>query len=151
MAALTRRLDGLPLALELAAARTRVLSPAELLARLDRLGLGAIDPVVGDERRSMAAIIDWTLGLLDGDQADVIRAGAACEGFDVALLEAILEGRDVVDPLEHLVALGLVVHLGSHIRDHAVPPARTDPRTRATAAPRRTPRRCWASLTPRPS
>ena len=122
VAALTRRLDGLPLALELAAARTRVLNPAELLARLERLGLGAIDPVVGDERRSMAAIIDWTLDLLDPDQTDVIRAGAACDGFDLALLEAILVGRDVLDPLEHLVALGLVCTSAAN-GDHGVPPA----------------------------
>jgi predicted ATPase/DNA-binding CsgD family transcriptional regulator len=113
VAALTRRLDGLPLAIELAAARMRVLSSTELLARFDRLGLGAIDPVVGDERRSMAAIIEWTLGLLDEDQRLVLRAAAMCEGFDVALLEAMLVDQTVVEPLEHLVALGLVVYLGA--------------------------------------
>ena len=111
IAGLCRRLDGLPLAIELAAGRTRILSPGEILARIGRLGLGAIDPGLG-ERRSMLAVLDWTIGFLVPRQREVLDAAAICEGFDLDLLEALIEDTDVAVALEELVALGLVSHMG---------------------------------------
>ena len=62
-----RRLDGVPLAIELAAARTRSLSPAEIAERLDdRFGLLAGSSRVSDERhRSLKDLVDWSYDLLD--------------------------------------------------------------------------------------
>jgi predicted ATPase/DNA-binding CsgD family transcriptional regulator len=114
VAELCRRLDGVPLAIELAAARTRILSPAEILERFERDGLMVIDSAVTDDRRSIQGIIEWTVGLLDDRQRFVLRTAAICEGFDLPMLEAIT-GEDALSQLEELVVVSLVVVAG---RDH---------------------------------
>ena len=68
------RLDGLPLAMELAAARTRVLSPAALLARLDQqpdLLRGAPDAPV--RQQSLRATVEWSHDLLPDDEQRLFR------------------------------------------------------------------------------
>jgi predicted ATPase len=67
VAEICRRLEGLPLAIELAAARTRMLEPTALLLRLqdsfDALGTGPVD--LPERQRTLRATVDWSVGLLD--------------------------------------------------------------------------------------
>ncbi len=91
---LCRRLDGLPLAIEFAAARVRGLAVEDLVARLDaRLDLLTSDRRVGDERhRTLRRVIDWSYALLTPDEQAALRAlGAFTGAFDLAAAEAVLE------------------------------------------------------------
>ncbi|MGN6175419.1 MAG: DUF4062 domain-containing protein, partial [Streptosporangiaceae bacterium] len=67
VAEICRRLEGLPLAIELAAARTRLLDPGTLLRRLtasfDALGTGAVD--LPERQQTLRATVEWSVGLLD--------------------------------------------------------------------------------------
>jgi predicted ATPase/class 3 adenylate cyclase len=75
VAEICRRLEGLPLAIELAAARTRLLDPAALLARLaaslDALGTGVVD--LPERQRTLRATVDWSVGLLDDDERSLLE------------------------------------------------------------------------------
>lgn len=104
-----RRLDGLPLAVELAAARIVLLEAADLLARLDaRLPLLASRaPEVPDRHRTLQATIDWSYELLPPDEQHLFRRLAVFTGsFSVEAAEAIC-GADL-DRLESLVAKSLL-------------------------------------------
>jgi predicted ATPase len=78
VAELCRRLEGLPLAIELAAARTRLLDPAALLERLagslDALGQGAVD--LPERQRTLRATVAWSVGLLDEAERSLLEAVA---------------------------------------------------------------------------
>ena len=82
VAEICRRLDGLPLAVELAAARTKLLSPLAIIARLEnRLELltgGARD--LPARHHTLRGAIDWTHGLLEADEQAVFACLAAFEG-----------------------------------------------------------------------
>jgi predicted ATPase/transcriptional regulator with XRE-family HTH domain len=87
-----RRLDGLPLAIELAATRTRLLSPHELLARLDqRLALlsgGSLD--LPERHQALHAAIDWSYQLVDPQQQALFRRLAVfADGWTAAAAEAV--------------------------------------------------------------
>jgi predicted ATPase/transcriptional regulator with XRE-family HTH domain len=104
VATICRRLDGLPLAIELAAARVKVLSPAELLTRLDRmLPLLTGGPQDRSARlRSMGDAIAWSYDLLDPAEQWLFRHLAVFPGgFTLAAAEHI-GGRCV----EGVAALG---------------------------------------------
>ena len=110
---LCRRLDGLPLALELAAARLRVLSPEALLDRLDH----ALDVLVSGSRDSaerqqtLRATIDWSHSLLDeGEQRLFRRLAVFAGGCTFADVEAVCAepGGTCLDELESLVDKALV-------------------------------------------
>jgi predicted ATPase/class 3 adenylate cyclase len=100
-------LDGLPLALELAAARLALLSPQQLLDRLQ----GSTDmlrddrPDRPDRHRSLVGTVDWSLSLLDPPaRALFTRLGAFADPVEVEDLEAVC-GRDGLDVLETLFGL----------------------------------------------
>jgi predicted ATPase/class 3 adenylate cyclase len=104
---LCARLDHLPLAIELAAGRLSVLSPAQLRERL----AAPLKLLKGGERdrperqRSLRATIDWTLGLLDPEpRALFTRLGAFAGAVELEDLEAVCEDDDV-DVLTAVAAL----------------------------------------------
>jgi predicted ATPase/DNA-binding CsgD family transcriptional regulator len=110
VAAICQRLDGLPLALELAAARIKLLPPQALLARLDqRLKLltgGARDAPA--RQQTMRAAIDWSYHLLDaGEQTLFARLGVFVGGCTLAAAEAVCNADDdlPIDVLDGLAAL----------------------------------------------
>jgi len=108
VAEICRRVDGLPLAIELAAARCALLSPAEIRRRLDTV-LGAPGPRDAPERqRTLRATIDWSHELLDErEQACFARFAVFSGGATVQAAEAVT-GADL-DTLERLVAKSLLV------------------------------------------
>jgi predicted ATPase/DNA-binding SARP family transcriptional activator len=120
VAELCRRLDGLPLAIELAAARIRALPVAEVAGRLgDRFGLLAGGGRTVDARQqTLRATIDWSWELLDEpDRRLWRRLSVFVGGWTVAAAERVcsgdgLEVADVMDGLFRLVDRSLVVAAG---------------------------------------
>jgi predicted ATPase/transcriptional regulator with XRE-family HTH domain len=82
VAAICRRLDGLPLAIELAAARAKILSPAALLARLEHrlqvLTGGARD--LPERQQTLRATLEWSHALLSGEEHTLFRRLAVFSG-----------------------------------------------------------------------
>jgi predicted ATPase len=78
VAEICRRLEGLPLAIELAAARTRLLDPGALLQRLaaslDALGTGTVD--LPERQHSLRATVEWSVGLLDEAERSLLEIDA---------------------------------------------------------------------------
>lgn len=104
------RLDGLPLAIELAAARIRTLPLSALEQRLDR----ALDVLVGGARdlpsrqQTLRATLDWSFELLDEDAQKLLTHLAVfAGGFGLADVEAVT-GEDPIEPLSALVEAGIV-------------------------------------------
>jgi predicted ATPase/class 3 adenylate cyclase len=96
--ALCRELDGLPLAIELAAARTSVLPVADILARLRAAPtvLQSRDPSLPDRHRSLTRSLDWSHDLLDTDARAVYgRLSVFAAGFDLEAAESVCAGGDV--------------------------------------------------------
>jgi len=120
VAELCRRLDGLPLAIELAAARVRVLPVAELAARLgDRFRLLAGGGRTLDARQqTLRATVDWSWELLEEpDRRLLRRLSVFSGGWTVAAAEAVcggdgLEEAEVLEGLFRLVDRSLVVAAG---------------------------------------
>ncbi|HEY2520063.1 MAG TPA: DUF4062 domain-containing protein [Streptosporangiaceae bacterium] len=121
VAEICRRLDGLPLAIELAAARVRLLPPQALLARLgDRMGVLTGGPRDAPERqRTLKATLDWSFALLSpGEQTMFARLGVFNGTFGLSAAEAVcgdagVPGRpdplgQVIDSLNSLVDSSLV-------------------------------------------
>ena len=117
IAELVARLEGIPLALELAAARLRSLSVADINVRLkDRYKLltgGA--RVLQERQQTLRALVDWSYELLEPDERTVLnRLSVFIGGFDLAAAEAVcgaapLESDEVLDLLGSLVEKSLVM------------------------------------------
>ncbi len=102
VAEICRRLDGLPLAIELAAARVNLISPRALLARLDAsLELPAVRPGRPARQQTLRATIAWSYALLTTDQQAVFRRlGVFAGGCDLAAFGAVMDVD--AEPLELL-------------------------------------------------
>jgi predicted ATPase/DNA-binding SARP family transcriptional activator len=118
VAEVCRRLDGIPLALELAATRVPALGVAELATRLrvprDRFGLLGTAPRDAPARqRTLAAVIDWSWRLLSEPERVVLRRLAVHSGgCTLAAAEAVCAGvGDVLDLVARLVDRSLVVRV----------------------------------------
>ncbi|MDQ3094776.1 MAG: adenylate/guanylate cyclase domain-containing protein, partial [Actinomycetota bacterium] len=116
--ALCRRLDGLPLALELAAARSRLLSPRALLNRIDhRLGDGVTASDRVERQRTLGATIAWSYDLLEeADRRIFWRLGVFSSRVDLEAIEYIAgsEERDPLDVVAHLVDVSLLQIVEAH-------------------------------------
>ncbi len=134
IARICARLDGLPLALELAAVRVGVLTPPQILERLDN----AIRLLTGGSRaaptrhQSLRATLDWSYHLLTPPEQSVLRRLAVfVDGSDIDAAEAVcaapgLPAEDVLDLLSRLVdrSLVLVVQAAETARYRLLEPVR---------------------------
>jgi len=107
---LCRRLDGIPLAIELAAARTRSIAPAKILERLDerfRMLTGGSRTAVA-RHQTLQAAVDWSYELLSEAESTVLdRLSVFAGGFTLDAAEAVASDDeiDVFAVLEHVSAL----------------------------------------------
>ncbi len=110
--AIVAKLDGLPLAIELAAARIRTLTPAQILSNLDErfrllVGLRRRDP----RQQSLEAAIAWSYDLLGPEEQRALRMLAACAGpvtLDTAARLLGLDPLAAADRLESLLGKSLI-------------------------------------------
>lgn len=110
-----RRLDGLPLAIELAAARTKLLTPEVLLQRL-----GATLPILTggardapERQRTLRATIDWSYELLDEESRELLaRLAVFIGGFPLEAAEEVCDAT--FDSLEALIDLSLLKPIGEN-------------------------------------
>ena len=117
VAELVARLEGIPLALELAAARMRSLSVADINARIkDRYKLlTGGDRVLQERQQTLRALVDWSYDMLqDGEKTLLNRLAVFAGGFDLAAAETVcgavpLSSDDVLDLLGSLVDKSLVM------------------------------------------
>ncbi|MGA8047388.1 MAG: adenylate/guanylate cyclase domain-containing protein [Dermatophilaceae bacterium] len=110
--ALCRRLDGLPLAIELAAARSRLLSPRALLHRIDdQPSEEAAVSGRSERHRTLWATISWSYDLLDARDQRVFRQlGVFSSRFDLDAVEHVVstDGRDPLDIVTRLIDASLL-------------------------------------------
>ncbi len=117
IAQICRRLDGIPLAIELAAARARVLTPQQIAERLDdrfRLLTGGSRTAL-PRQRTLHALIDWSYDLLSHPECILLRRLSVFSGgWTLEAAEAVcsgdgIESFEVLDLLDQLVSKSLVV------------------------------------------
>ena len=114
VASICRRLDGLPLALELVAARTKLLSPATIVERLERhmLVLGEARRDMPTHQRTLRDAIAWSHELLESEERLLFRRLAVFSGgFDLEAAEAVAGDdldTDTLDVLASLVDQSLI-------------------------------------------
>jgi predicted ATPase/class 3 adenylate cyclase/Tfp pilus assembly protein PilF len=111
VAPLVGLLDGLPLAIELAAARVRAMSPRELLARMDRrLSMLTAKGGRHDRQATLRATFDWSWDLLSGTERSALAQLSVFEGgFTIDAAEAVLELPTLDGPAVSLDVLQALV------------------------------------------
>jgi hypothetical protein len=118
VAEICRRLDGVPLAIELVAARTRVLPPEVLLERLTvQLDLGGDYADMPERQRTLRSTVDWSYRLLGADERSLLTwLSVFVGGWTVQAAEAVGAGTepgpshpDALDTLSSLVDKSLVM------------------------------------------
>ena len=124
VAAICSRLDGLPLAIELAAARIKLLSPSAMLTRLEsRLNLltgGARD--LPTRQQTLRNTVDWSYGLLNGAEQTLFRrlsvftGGCTLEGVEAVCDTKGDLGLDVLDGMASMVDKSLVQQVDKETR-----------------------------------
>ncbi|MCH8980226.1 MAG: tetratricopeptide repeat protein [Armatimonadetes bacterium] len=126
VAAVCTRLDGIPLAIELAAARMRSMTPQDVNERLDqkfRLLTGGFKSSL-KRQHTLQGLIDWSYDLLDGREKaalrrlSVFRGGWTAEGAEKVCSGGLVDESDVIDLLSSLVDKSLVIaeDRGGHAR-----------------------------------
>lgn len=133
VAEICRRLDGVPLAIELAAARIRLLTPRALLTRLgeqfDLLSQGPVD--LPERQRSLRATMDWSHDLLAPyEQALFARLAVFAGGWDLDAAERVCRRKgdpEVLDTLMGLLDASLIIasHVGPEPRFSMLEAVRT--------------------------
>src|SRR5258706_3465793 len=117
VARVCRRLDGIPLAIELAVARLTALSVEEIARRVDdrfRLLTGGLRTAL-PRQRTLRALVDWSYDLLSPDEQTVLKTLAAfAGGFSLDAAEAVCAGdvskeTTVLDVVERLVSKSLLL------------------------------------------
>jgi len=135
VAAICWRLDGIPLALELAAARVRFLDPASLLGRLDRALSAGWARDLPERQRTMQAALDWSHDLLSEEEKVLFRRlSVFAGGFTLDAAEAVsaaggLQAEEALEFLGTLVEQSLVgmepaIDLGAGPRYRMLEPVR---------------------------
>lgn len=110
--AICRKLDGIPLAIELAVARLRVLSPQSLLERIDRDFSVLSDARRSERQRSLDIVLDWSIDSATPEQQALLAAASVCVGgFDVSTLASLEPDLDAIGGLDALIGRGLVDRL----------------------------------------
>ena len=124
VAAVCRALDGIPLAIELAAVRMRSLSPQQVLARLDQRFqlLSGGGPADQPHHRTLQAALEWSYSLLtEAEQAMWRRVSVFAGSFDLDAAEAVCAGDgitagSVVDLVDALVAKSILSHAAGNAK-----------------------------------
>ena len=124
VAAVCRALDGIPLAIELAAVRMRSLSPQQVLARLDQRFqlLSGGGPADQPHHRTLQAALEWSYSLLtEAEQAMWRQMSVFAGSFDLDAAEAVCAGegiaaRSVVDLVDGLVAKSILSHAAGNAK-----------------------------------
>ena len=112
VAQICRRLDGIPLAVELAAARSKLLSAEQIAARLDdlfRLLVGGSRTAL-PRQQTLRALIDWSYDLLTDEEKRLLQfASVFVGGWTLDALEAVADDPSTLELLEQLVNKSMVV------------------------------------------
>jgi non-specific serine/threonine protein kinase len=144
VAAVCRRLDGLPLALELAAARAGALTVEQIAARLDDAGglLTGADRTAPPRHRTLRAAVDWSHDLLAEPERRLFRrlaifaGGWTLDAAEAVCADAAGAGAEVLDGLRSLVGKSLVLAepRGAEMRYRLLEPLRQWARERLDAS-----------------
>ncbi|MET8759969.1 LuxR C-terminal-related transcriptional regulator [Lentzea sp. NPDC004782] len=114
-----QQLDGLPLAIELAAARVRILSPEQILHRLDdrfRL-LTASSPATLPRQQTLAAVLDWSFDLCSPEEQRLwARMSVFANGCDLDAAEAVCAG-DGIEPTQVIDIVAELINKSILVRD----------------------------------